>query len=237
MTVGVWFVVAPEIFVTVPLYSCKRCGWATASSWRTAVRAHEVGCPDCSGSVELTPHSGTLRDNVACVESVGTPLEMREYDDLDGALRLVVRGALDIVVVDRLTERLRALVATGRPVRVDLSELGFIDCTGLRTIAREGERARALGLRMEIDRPVSAPVKRVISFLKAESELWPTAAGPPRLRVVDSGSTEATHQRGYIGSLRAQGDSAPGVAAGQPGRSRLRRALDAAWSRRPREAG
>ena len=174
---------------------------------------------------------------MACVESVGTPLEMRQYDDLDGALRLVLRGALDIIVVDRLTERLRALVATGRLVRVDLSELGFIDCTGLRTIAREGERARALGLRMEVDRPVSAPVKRVISFLNAESELWPTAARPPRLRVVDARDTEeASQQRGYIGALQAQGESVPALATGQPARSRFRRALDAAWSRRPPEA-
>lgn len=187
--------------------------------------------------MELTPHLGSSRDNVACVESVGTPLEMREYEDLDGALRLVVRGALDIVVVDRLTARLRALVATGRLVRVDLSELGFIDCTGLRTIAREGERARARGVRFEIDRPVSAPVKRVISFLDAESELWPTAAGPPRLRVVDSSSVDSSQGRGYIGALQPQGGTVSGVEFRHSGRSRLRRALDAAWSRRPPEAG
>jgi anti-anti-sigma factor len=186
--------------------------------------------------VELTPHLGSSRDNVACVESVSTPLEMREYEDLDGALRLVVRGALDIVVVDRLAARVRELVATGRLVRVDLSELGFIDCTGLRTIAREGQRARARGLRFEVDRPVSAPVKRVISFLDAESELWPTAAGPPRLRVVDAGSGDSSQRRGYIGALQSHGEPVSSIGSGHSGRSRLRRALDAARSRRPPEA-
>lgn len=162
---------------------------------------------------------------------------MREHEDLDGASRLILRGALDIVVVDRLTARIRAMVATGRPVRVDLSELGFIDCTGLRTIIRECERARGRGVRIEIDRPVSAPVKRVITFLGAELELWPTAAGQSRrLHLVEAGSVHASQRRGYIGSLEPRGGTAQGVAPGQSGRSRLRRALDAARSRRP-EAG
>lgn len=112
---------------------------------------------------------------------------MRESDDLDGALRLALLGGLDIIVVDRFTARLRSLLSRRRPVRIDLSQLGFIDCTGLRTIVRTLDRARRDRQQLEVDRPVSAPVKRVITFLDVASQLWPPHTdGPrPRLRVID----------------------------------------------------
>jgi anti-anti-sigma factor len=170
----------------VPLYSCQRCGWATAASWRTAVRAHGAGCPECPGTVELVPLAGRQRENIACVKAAGKPFEMRLSDDLDGAVRLALLGGLDIMVADRLTARLQTLVSPKRLVRLDLSQLGFIDCTGLQTIVRALETARRNRHRLEVDRPVSPPVKRVITFLDLAAVLWPSGADAarPALRLV-----------------------------------------------------
>jgi anti-anti-sigma factor len=117
---------------------------------------------------------------------------MREGIDLDGAVRLSLLGGLDIVVADRLTTRLQTLRASDGIVRLDLSELEFIDCTGLEAIVDELTAARRLGQSVEVDRPVSAPVKRVITFMDASSILWPADDEVPRpaLRVID-GSRDA----------------------------------------------
>jgi anti-anti-sigma factor len=131
--------------------------------------------------------AGRPQENIAAVERVGRPFEMREGIDLDGVLRLTLLGGLDIVVADRLTARLQALRATGRPVRVDLSEVEFVDCTGLEAIIDELTTARRLGASVEVDRPVSPPVKRVITFMDVSTILWPPepdVARPP-LRVID----------------------------------------------------
>jgi ABC-type transporter Mla MlaB component len=90
-------------------------------------------------------------------------------------------------VTDRLTTRLQALRETSRPIRIDLSGLEFIDCSGLEAIIDELAAARRLGQSLEVDRPVSAPVKRVVTFMDASAVLWPPDAdGPPTpLRVID----------------------------------------------------
>jgi anti-anti-sigma factor len=176
-------------FLDVPLYSCKRCGWATAGSWREAVQGHGEGCSECRGFVELVPVGGRPLDTIAGVDRIGRPFEMRESQDLDGAVRLTLYGGLDIVVADRLTVRLQRLVASEPRVRVDLSELEFIDCSGLEALVDALARGGRLGRRLEVDRPVSAPVKRGITFLDASSLLWP--ADPERVypppRVIEGG--------------------------------------------------
>lgn len=181
----------------MPLYSCHRCGWATASSWPEAVQGHGEGCPECTGSVELVPLAGRAQENIALVDRVGRPFEMRESTDLDGALRLTLDGGLDIVVADRLTARLHVLRAARRPVRLDLSELEFIDCTGLEAVIEELISARDAGRSLEVDRPVSAPVKRVITFMDVASVLWPPASEVPRpaLRVIAGASETGTPER------------------------------------------
>lgn len=37
----------------VPLYGCRDCGWATTGSLANAVLAHDIGCPECAGEIEL----------------------------------------------------------------------------------------------------------------------------------------------------------------------------------------
>jgi hypothetical protein len=60
----------------VPLYSCPRCGWATAASWVQAVRAHRMSAPDCLGEPELVAYGGSLRRPVdPNPEKTGVPDE------------------------------------------------------------------------------------------------------------------------------------------------------------------
>jgi anti-anti-sigma factor len=113
---------------------------------------------------------------------------MHESTDLDGALRLTLLGGLDIVVTDRLTSHLQTLrAAAQQPIRIDLSGLEFIDCSGLDAIIDELAAARRLGQSLEVDRPVSAPVKRVITFMDASAVLWPPdgESPPAPLRVIE----------------------------------------------------
>jgi anti-anti-sigma regulatory factor len=133
------------------------------------------------------PLAGRPQDNVAAVERVGTPFDMHESSDLDGALRLTLLGGLDIVVSDRLTARLRVLRSWGRHVRIDLSGLEFVDCTGLEAIIDELDGARRAGQPVEVDRPVSPPVKRVITFMDVADVLWPPDLQDvrPKLRLIE----------------------------------------------------
>ncbi len=210
----------------MPLYSCQRCGWATASSWRDAVEGHGEGCPNCTGSVELVPLAGRPQENIAAVDRVGTPFELREALDLDGALRLTLVGGLDIVVADRLTDRLLALRGEGRTVRIDLSELEFIDCTGLETIIDELTTARRLGRDLEVDRPVSPPVKRVITFMDVSSILWPAdpARARPPLRVIDGAVDDGAERTEALRPPReASGSHGLALVAGEGNVDRSRR--------------
>ena len=157
------------------------------------MQGHGEGCPDCTGSVQLVPLAGRAQENIAAVDRVGTPFEMQETTDLDGALRLALLGGLDIVVADRLTARLRVLRSWGRHVRIDLSGLEFIDCTGLEAIIEELTAARRAGQAVEVDRPVSAPVKRVVTFMDAAETLWASEddVARPALRVIEGDAPAA----------------------------------------------
>lgn len=42
----------------VPLFLCPICGWTTTASLAQAVRAHELGVPDCEGVLEQVAYAG-----------------------------------------------------------------------------------------------------------------------------------------------------------------------------------
>jgi hypothetical protein len=42
----------------MPLFSCPICGWATTASLTQAVRAHELGVPDCNGVPTQVAYAG-----------------------------------------------------------------------------------------------------------------------------------------------------------------------------------
>ena len=76
----------------------------------------------------------------------------------NGTLVLRLVGELDLVSEPVLSAELAK--ATGRPVTIDLSELAFMDSTGLRTLlssAREIEQLKLKG-------PLQPPVQRLLEL-------------------------------------------------------------------------
>jgi anti-sigma B factor antagonist len=101
--------------------------------------------------------------------------EIRQRDDADGALRATLIGELDLSATDRLRAGLDQLQRSKRRVRLDLSELEFIDCRGVGTILSALAEARRNGWDLEVDRLVSPIVGRIVSLTEIGSSLWPAA--------------------------------------------------------------
>jgi anti-sigma B factor antagonist len=84
--------------------------------------------------------------------------EVHASDADDGALLLAVEGELDLVTEPQLSAALAD--AAGRPTTIDLSELAFMDSTGLRALlsaAREHPQLRLRG-------PLQPPVQRLLEL-------------------------------------------------------------------------
>jgi anti-anti-sigma factor len=103
----------------------------------------------------------------------GPSFEIREGVDADGVVRLALIGELDIAVADRVEERFRELREAGQRVRLDLSELEFIDSSGVRAIVLALKHARESGSELEVDRRISPTVERMIEIMGIGSQLWP----------------------------------------------------------------
>ncbi len=84
-------------------------------------------------------------------------------------------GELDIAVADGVEERLRRLREAGRHVRLDLSQLDFIDSSGVRAIVLGLKHARQSGHELDVDRRISPTVERMIDIMGIASQLWPEA--------------------------------------------------------------
>jgi anti-sigma B factor antagonist len=108
----------------------------------------------------------------------GPSFEIRESVDADGAVRLALIGELDIAVADVVEERLRGHRAGEGLVRLDLSQLEFIDSSGVRAIVLGLKHSRLAGHGLEVDRDVSPTVARMIEIMGIGPQLWP--ADEPR---------------------------------------------------------
>lgn len=109
------------------------------------------------------------------------PFEVRQRHDADGALRVTLIGELDLAVTDRLRAQLDAIRRSGRRVRLDLSQLEFIDCRGVDGVLTALAEARRNRWHLEVDPRVSPSVMRIASLKDVSSALWP--APDPRPRV------------------------------------------------------
>ncbi len=98
---------------------------------------------------------------------------MREVFDDSEAVRLVVSGELDMAVAQMLGDRLSRLRNEGYAVRLDLTELDFIDSSGLRELIVALDEARSDGWRLDIDPHVTATVRRTVEIAGLSSYLWP----------------------------------------------------------------
>jgi anti-sigma B factor antagonist len=102
--------------------------------------------------------------------------DITERDDPDGARRLTLTGELDLASCPKLQERLSELAVPRRTVRLDLSQLEFMDSTGIATIARGlGDSARD-GWSLEVDPNVPRQIARLITIAGIDRKLWPTSS-------------------------------------------------------------
>ena len=82
----------------------------------------------------------------------------------DGDVRVAVRGEIDIATSDELRSALLALSDQGaRQVTVDLSDLDFIDSTGLGALIRVLKHYRELGGDLKLASP-TRPVRKVLEI-------------------------------------------------------------------------
>jgi len=85
-------------------------------------------------------------------------------DHEHGGLRLSLHGELDFASTPVLDDRLTRLRAKRHAVRLDLSELQFIDSTGLHLLIRSLGEARSNGWSVEIEPGVSPAVERLFKL-------------------------------------------------------------------------
>jgi anti-anti-sigma factor len=89
----------------------------------------------------------------------------------DGLVRLRLKGELDLSTVSKVDEELkRAESGTPALIVLDLSELTFLDSTGLRLVIRADQRARDEDRRLAV---VKGPesVQRVFSITRVDERL------------------------------------------------------------------
>ena len=177
---------------SVPLYACERCGFTSAAFRPEAAAAHRLEYPHCDGVIgivfrsddryrgqtyEPRPATASPTANAEPAQAVpaapGQVFAMRERLDADETLRLTLLGDLDLAVANRLTARLAELKAAGRAVRLDLSQLAFIDSTGVQALLIALTDARWIGWQLEVAPELSRSVERAAQIVGIAQVLWP----------------------------------------------------------------
>jgi anti-anti-sigma factor len=100
--------------------------------------------------------------------------EIRESTEADGETRLTLTGELDMGSAVTLEERLDQINGSGERVLLDLSQLEFLDSSGLRVLLMRVTGSRLDGGRIRIDRDLSPVVRQVVSLTGVERQLWPS---------------------------------------------------------------
>lgn len=90
-----------------------------------------------------------------------------------GTLRLMLSGELDLAVADRLRIRLQQLARNHATVILDLSDLQFIDSTGLQVLVTSFNDAAHNGWHLSIDSNLTSQVRRIIELVGLSQILWP----------------------------------------------------------------
>jgi len=106
--------------------------------------------------------------SLVALQAVAGPLfGVRERD---GVVR--VRGELDVATASALEKLLLRPREPGEHVRLDLSELGFMDSTGLRVLLRAQQAAESGGWEVSLV-GISAPVRRLFDLSGVHAALPP----------------------------------------------------------------
>jgi len=97
-------------------------------------------------------------------EPVSVEFAVRRSEDADGAV-LWLSGELDLASAPRLKEAIHDVELDGqRRLLLDLSQLSFMDSTGLAVVVAAREHADASGSRLVLRRPMPQ-VKRLLSLV------------------------------------------------------------------------
>jgi len=191
----------------VPLYACERCGYTSAAFRLEAARLHRLEYPDCDGVMRIIFRSderyrGALYTSAAArqpaprvsTEEAQPPAGMpdrtfaiRETVDEDQVLRVTLLGDLDLSAAEALGARLAALKSAGRPTRLDLSKLAFIDSFGVQALLLALTDARWKGWPLEVAPTVSPGVERATQIVGIAQVLWPPESLPSRTSPDTSG--------------------------------------------------
>lgn len=89
----------------------------------------------------------------------------------NGSVTLALAGELDLLSAPALEQRLGKLRAEGRPIRLDLSRLEFIDSTGIHVLIEAWHSALDAGSRLVVDRNLPAQVSRVLALVQMDRVL------------------------------------------------------------------
>jgi anti-sigma B factor antagonist len=96
-----------------------------------------------------------------------------ESFDETGVLCLSLIGELDLAVADDLATRLRQLDEQGLEVRLDLTQLEFIDSTGVRELMCALDSSRRDGSRLTVGTDMTRAVRRVVEIVGVDSYFRP----------------------------------------------------------------
>jgi anti-anti-sigma factor len=99
--------------------------------------------------------------------------EMHEQRDERGAVRLSLSGELDLAVAHLLRSRLQQLAHAHATVILDLSDLRFINSTGLQILITNFDEATHNGWQLRIDPNLTRPVQRAVKLVGLGHILWP----------------------------------------------------------------
>jgi anti-anti-sigma factor len=194
---------------TVPLYACERCGYTSAAFRPEAARLHRLEYPDCDGVMRIIfrseeryrgelyipPRPSASPQPPAAPERQAAPgkpvplFALRETTEENQVLRLTLLGDLDLTGAEALSTRLAALKAAGRPCRLDLSQLNFIDSSGIQALLLALTDARWNGWPLEVAPEVSPTVQRAAQIVGIAQVLWPSEPGPSRTDQAATGPT------------------------------------------------
>jgi anti-sigma B factor antagonist len=94
-----------------------------------------------------------------------------ESAERDGLVHVSLRGELDLSTVGKVDDELQSVEGSSpNVVLLDLSDLTFLDSTGLRCVVRADERAREAGRRLVVVKGPEA-VQRVFEITRLEDRL------------------------------------------------------------------
>lgn len=102
---------------------------------------------------------------------------VEQTTDADGVVRLKLLGELDHAASEVLVRCMDQQKATRHPVILDLSQLEFIDSSGVRVILVAVRDARRDSWPLEVEQEVSWQVQRVFDVLGLGPVLWPERDG------------------------------------------------------------